>query len=88
VDRHHFHADSDQTFNFDADPDTIPSFTHVGKPLLFYFLVSVIGVIILNIFDSLLKCSAKKPYLGCFALLSVEMGTDPDRKALGTDPAK
>jgi hypothetical protein len=54
----------------------------------FIFLASVIGVIILNIFNRLLKFSATKHYLGCFALLSDEIGTDADRQALDVDPAK
>jgi hypothetical protein len=49
----HFYADPD------LDPDTTPCFTNVGKSLLYsqqcLNLVSVIGGILFNIFDSALK---------------------------------
>ncbi len=54
MDRQHFHADPDPTFNFDADPDTTrypPSFTYVEKLLIFTFIynsTSLAGVYILE----------------------------------------
>ncbi len=66
----------DLTFHFvtypDPDPDPSPSVAHVGKSkfftfysqpcqlTLFYLSRIVIGVIILNILDSLLRYSGKK----------------------------
>ncbi len=66
VDPHHFDVDPDPdpTFNFDANPDLdpTPSFTHVGKSefffslewllTFFFFLISVIGVILFSILGS------------------------------------
>jgi hypothetical protein len=65
----------------DADPhaDRTPSFTHVGKSekitfshniaslQWFIFLISVKGVIIFSILDSILKFSGKKVYFINFA---------------------
>ncbi len=74
MDRHRFDADPDPTFHSDADPDAdlSSSFTHVGKSenffyfysqqcqfTLFFLLIIVIGVIIFNIFNSILKCLDK-----------------------------
>ncbi len=76
-----FDADPDPTFKYDtdSDPDPIPNFTHVGKSLFFLllfkavlvyiFLVSVIVVIIFNIFDS--------TFINFLEIYLVEMDPDP-----------
>ncbi len=74
VDRHRFDADRDpDRHQNDANPHAYPNqcFTHVGKAEffkiilftampVFHFLISVIGVIIVSIFDCMLRCPGKK----------------------------
>jgi hypothetical protein len=44
VDRHQIGADPDRTFHFDGDPDSTPSFTHVGKPEFFLLFFTAVPV--------------------------------------------
>ncbi len=74
MDRHRLDADPDPTFHFDADsgPDPTPNFTHVGKleifldfiairvSIVFIFLLSVSGAVILKHLDNISKFSGKK----------------------------
>ncbi len=70
MNRHRFetHPELDLTFHLDADPDPDPNKVYLfGKSVkiltLFtavpVFLVSVVGFIIINILDSILKLSGK-----------------------------
>jgi hypothetical protein len=84
----------------DPDPDPISRYTQVGKSLFNFFSfysrqcqftlciirlisITVIGVKIFRNLDSILKLSGK---LFSLSFYSVKMDTDPDRKALDTDP--
>ncbi len=74
VDWHRVDADPDPVSHFNAYPDPDPYSTHVRKSEIFltlftavpvyvvlqYLLVSIIGGILFNIFDSTLKFTGKK----------------------------
>ncbi len=88
LDRRRFEADPDPTFHFyddkDLDPDPTPYFIYMLENLNLYqftavpvyvvlsFLVSVMGVIIFDILDSIAKSSGGK------YSFSVLMDQDPD----------
>jgi hypothetical protein len=85
--------DPGPTFYFDADPDPAPtlSYTHVGKSeffllftrtavpvyIVFFFLLSVIGVIIFSVLDRIFEFVGKKiVYL--YIYLEKDADADPD----------